>query len=186
MRSGSPARPPVSAGRVWRQPRGPRRPSPACRSGAVDYFSTSKAAGRRRLENRHAWVRRHQSTRGGVLSRHLNIERRASAMAVPHGALEAAAAGEDGALLAQPLRDRLHQDRRRGQAASSATQHDGRQGRRAARAAGARSNCFRADGARQASAICSIEVAQDPAMLVWLDGRTEHASQSRRRTSAAR
>ena len=37
---------------------------------------------------------------------------RAPALAVPDGALEAAAAGEDGALLAQPLRDGLLEDRR--------------------------------------------------------------------------
>ena len=41
-----------------------------------------------------------------------NIARRAAALAVPDGAHQSSAPGEDDALLAQPLRDRVHEDRR--------------------------------------------------------------------------
>ncbi len=104
-----------------------------------------------------------------VLAQHQH-RRRAAALAVPDGALAAAAAGEDGALLAQPLRHRLQQGGRR------------------RRARCRRPRCWRSRAAscrvRRGSSSCSasarsasfrdllLEVAQDPAMIVWLDGRT--------------
>ena len=67
--------------------------------------------GRRRQPDRPARLRQRDHPR------HLRAapehHRRAPALAVPDGPLRAPAPGEDGALLAQPLRDRLHQDRRR-------------------------------------------------------------------------
>ena len=59
----------------------------------------------------------------------------ASAMAVPHGAHAAAAAGEDGALLAQPLRHGVQQDRRNVRRGAG-HEDDGQRLRPASRAAG--------------------------------------------------
>ena len=77
-------------------------------------------------------VRRRHHARP-VLAQHRH-QRRAPALAVPHGAHPAAAAGEDGALLAQPLRHRLQQGRRHLRRRAR-HQDDGRAGRRGRRRA---------------------------------------------------
>ena len=71
------------------------------------------AVDRSRLQDRPARVRRHHHRLRPALFREHADQRRAAALAVPHDPLAAPARREDGAVLAQPLRDRLQQDRRR-------------------------------------------------------------------------
>ena len=91
-------------------------------------------------------------------------------MALPHALYAAAAAGKDGALLAQPLRNGLQQGRRtRGWPGSDAGCW--RRNRRSI-PAGLRGQLelFR-DYALPNFRDLLVEVAKDQAMLVWLDGR---------------
>ena len=98
-------------------------------------------------------------------------QRRAAALAVPDGAQPAPAAGEDGALLAQPLRHRLHQDRRRVRRRRGHA-HAWRPSRpKIRRGVAARSSCSASIALGNFRDLL-VEVAKDPAMLVWLDGRT--------------
>ena len=94
-----------------------------------------------------------------------------------HGAFAGAAAGEDGALLAPPLRDGVQQDR-------GHRRRDRWRADDGGEAVGGSRRRARADRAvprstRSAtSAICCVEVAKDPAMLVWLDGRLNTKAQA--------
>ena len=115
-----------------------------------------------------ARVRRHHDARP-VLTRHRH-QRRAPALAVPDGPLAATAAGEDGALLAPPLRHRLQQDRRHVRRRAR-HQDDGRRAAERRRRLRGQIQLFR-DLATGNFRDLLIEVAKDPAMLVWLDGRT--------------
>ena len=84
----------------------------------------------------------------------------------------ASAAGEDGALLAQPLRHRLQQDRRHLRRANAGDEDDGaKAGRGSPRGRRGQIELFR-DIALGNFRDLLVEVAKDPAMLVWLDGRT--------------
>ena len=83
---------------------------------------------------------------------------------------QTAAAGEDGALLAQPLRHGLHQDR----GALGAARSDADAGGQAERGPGGvhgQIELFREHALGNFRDLL-VAVAQDPAMLVWLDGRT--------------
>ncbi len=71
------------------------------------------AVDRSRREDRLAGIRRHHDAVGPAVFRQHADQRRAAALAVPHDPFAAPARREDGAVLAQPLRDRLQQDRRR-------------------------------------------------------------------------
>ena len=100
-----------------------------------------------------------------------------------------AAAGEDGALLAQPLRDGLQQDRGRRRHRRDATRMmAAKPSEDPGRRARARSSCS-AQHALGNFRDLLIEVAKDPAMLVWLDGRTnvegEAAGELRARADGA-
>ena len=89
---------------------------------------------------------------------------------------QAPAAGEDGALLAQPLRHRLHA---RSPATSAPTDGDADAGGQAVRGSRRRTGqleLFREDALGNFRDLL-IDVAQDPAMLVWLDGRTNMRAQ---------
>ena len=102
------------------------------------FFLSARLRPRRRrrgFEGGPTRVRRHDVARTRVLAVH-QYRRRPAALAVPDGALAAPAPGEDGALLAQPLRHCLQQDRRRLRSRAG-DEDDGAQGGRAARAAGA-------------------------------------------------
>ena len=110
------------------------------------------------------------TSRGAVLAEH-GRRRRAAAVAVPDGALRPAAPGEDDALLAQLLRDRPVEGHRRRSSPQNGTRL------MAAKAS--------EDPAKQQGQIellrdnalgnfrdLLVAVAQDPAMLIWLDGDT--------------
>ena len=87
------------------------------------------------------------TTRGAVLAEH-HHRRRAPALAVPDGAHPAAAAGEDGALLAQPLRHRLQQGRRH-RRRRAGHQDDGAASRASCRRPPGQIELFRQHRARQ-------------------------------------
>ncbi len=104
-----------SAHGVWRQSRRARglgRRSD--RHGDRSAAQLRVAVDRSRRQDRPARIRRHHHRlRPAVFRQHAD-QRRAAALAVPHDPFAAPARREDGAVLAQPLRDRLQQDRRRG------------------------------------------------------------------------
>ena len=85
---------------------------------------------------------------------------------------EPAAAGEDDALLAQPLRDRLHEDRRR--AAGAPNAHARYMAAKASEDPAGQQGQIEMlrDNALGNFRDLLVAVAKDPAMLVWLDGHT--------------
>ena len=100
-------------------------PTASCRSpGAVETPAQLRAdPRRRRREDRPAGIRQVTTRRDGAFSPQPNIARRAAALAVPDGAQRSAAPGEDDALLAQPLRHGVLEDRRRRSARPKATRY---------------------------------------------------------------
>ena len=111
-------------------------------------------SGRRRRQDRPAGLRRRDRPRRRRLPAADEHRRRAAAVAVPDGAQPAPAAGEDGALLAQPLRHRLLEDQRRVRRSGSHADDRGQAHRRSERASSDRSSC--SGSTRSAtSAICS-------------------------------
>ena len=121
--------------------------------------------------HRPAGIRRGDGAQRERLPAREQHSRRPAALAVPHGAHAASAAGEDGALLAQPLRHGLQQDRERDRAAPSATRCWRPSRPRMPAGAGDRSSCFANTRSANFRDLL-VEVAKDPAMLVWLDGRS--------------
>ena len=113
------------------------------------------------------YVARHDAR--AVLAEHRH-QRRAPARAVPHGPQPAPAAGEDGAVLAQPLRHRVQQDQRHVRIGARHQDDGGPSGSGAGQSARAVS-AVSATWRRATSRDLLFEVAKDPAMLVWLDGR---------------
>ena len=110
--------------------------------------------------------------------------RRAAALAVPDGAHQPSAAGEDDALLAQPLRHRLHQDRRRARRRRRRALHGGE----GVRGSGQRARPDR-DAARQrARQLPRHPASTSPRTRRCWSGSTAGPTprRSRRRTSAAR
>ncbi len=121
-------RAPASPGRLWcesRRARGARRHVDV--AGDLIPPELRGSARRRRLQDRAAQLRQRDRARR---LRHQH-RRRPPAVVVPDGAFAAPAPGEDGALLAQPLRHRLQQDRRR-RRRGAGHQDAGAQGRGAA------------------------------------------------------
>ena len=183
-RAGDP--PSLPACRIRRQPGRDRRATRACRLPATPRRCAAArllddSRRRRRLHRAAGLCRRDRPQRQRLSARHQH-PRRAPALAVPHGAHAAAAAGEDGALLAQPLRDRLHEDQRRDRRRRFATRMLAAKPR-GPRPAKGQLELFREYALGNFRDLL-IEVAKDPAMLVWLDGRTNFAP-GRRRTSPA-
>ena len=84
---------------------------------------------RRRQQDRSTWLRRGDGASGQRIPAAHQHRRRAAALVVPHGPQSASAAGEDDAVLAQPLRDRLVEDQRQPQYPRSQS-HDGGKARR--------------------------------------------------------
>ena len=95
---------------------------------------------------------------------------RAPALAVPDGAFAGAAPGEDDALLAPSLRDGVQQDRRPHRHGRRHAADGGQAVARIRPARAARSSCFREYALGNFRELL-VEIAKDPAMLYWLDGR---------------
>ena len=113
-----------------------------------------------------------------------NIAPRAAALAVPDGAHPASAPGEDGALLAQPLRDRLQQGLGRHQRARRHAR-DGGEAVGGRRPACTGSSSCSASTRSATSAICCVAVAQGPGDAGLARRPDQRARRSRRRTSRA-
>ena len=125
--------------------------------------------------HRQARIRQHDDPRPVPAA--VEHRRRAPALAVPDGPQRSSAPGEDDALLAQPLRDRLREDRRhvRRRRRRRATW---RRSRRRIRA-GVRGQIeMLRDNALGNFRDILVNIAKDMAMLVWLDGRTNTQGQA--------
>ena len=106
-----------------------------------------------------------------VLAEH-GHRRRAAALAVPDGAHQPAAPGEDDALLAQPLRDRLHEDR--GHRSARPRRRATWRRRPSEDPGGVRGQIemLRDNALGNFRRHSWSNIAKDTAMLFWLDGRT--------------
>ena len=137
----------------------------------VELRLSRKAPRRRRRQYRHAGLRLH-ARRLRARDHVINDARQRWLFRMVNAA---AAPGEDGALLAQPLRDRVHEDCRRARRRPKATRMHGGQAVRGSRRAKGQIELFREHALGNFRDLL-IAVAKDPAMLVWLDGRTNVAS----------
>ena len=153
--------------RIRRQPRRrrdvPRHVARAAVAHLVDYEGRPDDVDERIGRPDHAQVSHARSVR----ARHRH-RRRAPALDVPHGPYAAAAAGKDGAVLAQPLRHRLQQAGRR--LGHDAGREDARAQAGVLRGPQGQIELFRQYALGNYRDLL-VEVAQDPAMLVWLDGK---------------
>ena len=126
-------------------------------------------ARRRRLEDRQPdYI--NVSTARGPFSPNTNIEDARQRWLFRMVHTQRPLAGEDGALLAQPLRHRLQQGGRHVRRGAG-HEDDGAQGAASCPGRRGRSSSF-ASRALGSFRDLLMEVAKDPAMLVWLDGRT--------------
>ena len=128
------------------------------------------------------YVRRHGPRRPVLAA--LEHRRRAAALAVPDGAHQPSAPGEDDALLAQPLRDRVHEDRGRARRRRGRALHGGEAHRRRRTAYAGRSKCCATTRSAISRTFSSTSRRTRRCSSGSTAGRTR--GPARRKTSAAR